>query len=157
MTNTQRAYVIGVGMTDFKRCDTDVKELAQAAVRLALQDAGIAYDAVEQAYAGYINGMSTLGQQSLYGIGMTGIPVFNVNNNCSTGSTALYLAYNEVRSGMSDCVLAFGFEEMQPGALASHWDDRESPFASFLSALDRDVGLDEDNADLDATDDDLRW
>ncbi len=113
----EKAYVIGVGMTDFKRCDTEVKELAQSAARQALDDAGVAYEAVEQAYAGYINGMSTLGQQSLYGIGMTGIPVFNVNNNCSTGSTALYLAYNAVRSGMNDCVLALGFEKMQKGPL----------------------------------------
>jgi len=117
MANSGRVYVIGVGMTDFKRCDTDVKELAQSAAKAALADADVAYDKVEQAYCGYINGMSTLGQQSLYGIGMTGIPVFNVHNNCSTGSTALYLAYNAVRSGVADCVLALGFEKMQKGAL----------------------------------------
>ena len=104
-------------MTDFRRCDADVKELAQAAARDALQDAGVTYDSVEQAYAGYINGMSTLGQQSLYGIGMTGIPVINVHNNCSTGSTALYMAYHAIRSGMCDCALALGFEKMQKGAL----------------------------------------
>ena len=117
MADFGRVYVIGVGMTDFKRCDTDVKELAQSAAKAALADANVAYDRVEQAYCGYINGMSTLGQQSLYGIGMTGIPVFNVHNNCSTGSTALYLASNAVRSGMADCVLALGFEKMQKGAL----------------------------------------
>ena len=119
MGNFARAYVIGVGMTDFKRCDTDIKELAQSAARGALDDAGIDYSNVEQAWCGYINGMSTLGQQSLYGIGMTGIPVFNVHNNCSTGSTALYMAYNAVQSGMSDCVLALGFEKMQKGPLES--------------------------------------
>ena len=117
MADCGRVFVIGVGMTDFKRCDTDVKELAQSAAKAALVDANVAYDKVEQAYCGYINGMSTLGQQSLYGIGMTGIPVFNVHNNCSTGSTALYLASNAVRSGMADCVLALGFEKMQKGAL----------------------------------------
>lgn len=119
MGNFAGAYVIGVGMTDFKRCDTDIKELAQSAARGALDDAGIDYSNVEQAWCGYINGMSTLGQQSLYGIGMTGIPVFNVHNNCSTGSTALYMAYNAVKSGMSDCVLALGFEKMQKGPLES--------------------------------------
>jgi len=113
----RKVYVIGVGMTDFKRCETEIKELAQGAARDALADAGVNYDAVEQAYAGYINGMSTLGQQTLYGIGMTGIPVFNVHNNCSTGSTALYMAYNAIRSGMNDCVLALGFEKMQKGPL----------------------------------------
>jgi acetyl-CoA acyltransferase len=117
MGNFSKVYVIGVGMTDFKRCDTGIKELAQSAAKAALSDAGIEYNKVEQAYCGYINGMSTLGQQSLYGIGMSGIPVFNVHNNCSTGSTALYLAYNAIRSGMSDCILALGFEKMQKGAL----------------------------------------
>ena len=117
MANFERVYVIGVGMTDFKRCETSVKELAQSAATAALKDASVEYGAVEQAYCGYINGMSTLGQQSLYGIGMTGIPVFNVHNNCSTGSTALYLAYNAIRTGLSECVLALGFEKMQKGPL----------------------------------------
>jgi acetyl-CoA acetyltransferase len=117
MANFGRVFVIGVGMTDFKRCETGIKELAQSAATAALKDANIEYNSIEQAYCGYINGMSTLGQQSLYGIGMTGIPVFNVHNNCSTGSTALYLAYNAIRSGLNDCVLALGFEKMQKGAL----------------------------------------
>jgi len=117
MAHVSKVYVIGVGMTDFKRCETGIKELAQLAAKAALADANIEYNKVEQAYCGYINGMSTLGQQSLYGIGMSGIPVFNVHNNCSTGSTALYLAYNAIRSGMSDCILALGFEKMQKGAL----------------------------------------
>jgi acetyl-CoA acyltransferase len=117
MANFGRVFVIGVAMTDFKRCETGIKELAQAAATAALRDANLQYDSIEQAYCGYISGMSTLGQQSLYGIGMTGIPVFNVHNNCSTGSTALYLAYNAIRTGLNDCVLALGFEKMQKGAL----------------------------------------
>jgi len=117
MANFGRVFVIGVGMTDFKRCETGIKELAQAAASAALKDANMQYDSIDQAYCGYISGMSTLGQQSLYGIGMTGIPVFNVHNNCSTGSTALYLAYNAIRSGLNDSVLALGFEKMQKGAL----------------------------------------
>ncbi len=115
--NQDRVFVIGVGMTRFVRCDTDVKELAQSATRDALADAGIAYDAIEQAFCGYVNGMSTLGQQSLYGVGMTGIPVYNVNNNCSTGSTALYMAHTAIRTGQNDVVLALGFEKMQKGPL----------------------------------------
>jgi len=117
MANFGRVFVIGVGMTDFKRCDTGIKELAQSAATAALKDANVQYHSIEQAYCGYISGMSTLGQQSLYGIGMTGIPVFNVHNNCSTGSTALYLAYNAIRTGLNDCVLALGFEKMQKGPL----------------------------------------
>ena len=117
MTNRDRVFVIGVGMTKFERCETDVKELGQAATKSALQDADIGYDAIEQAFCGYVNGMSTLGQQTLYGVGMTGIPVYNVNNNCSTGSTALYMAYTAIRSGQNDAVLALGFEKMQKGPL----------------------------------------
>lgn len=113
----ERVFVIGVGMTDFRRCDTDVKELGRRAVRDALTDADVGYPALEQAFCGYVNGMSTLGQQTLYGIGMTGIPVYNVNNNCSTGSTALYMAWTAIRTGQNDAVLALGFEKMQKGPL----------------------------------------
>ncbi len=117
MANFGKVYVIGVGMTDFGRCEVDIKELAQSAAKDALKDANVEYNKIEQAFCGYINGMSTLGQQSLYGVGMTGIPVYNVHNNCSTGSTALYLAYNAIRTGLNDCVLALGFEKMQKGSL----------------------------------------
>src|SRR6266581_3779391 len=75
------------------------------------------HDEVQQAYVGYVYGESTSGQRAVYELGMTGIPVVNVNNNCSTGSTALYLARQAVRFGAADCVLALGFEQMSPGAL----------------------------------------
>jgi len=117
MAEKNRVFVIGVGMTKFERTDGDVKQLAQAAANDALADAKIDYAKIEQAWCGYINGMSTLGQQSLYGIGMTGIPVYNVNNNCSTGSTALYSAYTAVKHGINDAALALGFEKMQKGPL----------------------------------------
>src|SRR6478752_526116 len=93
--------------------------MGERAVRAALADAGIGYELVQQAYAGYVFGDSTSGQAALYGLGLTGIPVFNVNNNCATGSSALYLARQAVQSGAVDCALAVGFEFMQPGALSS--------------------------------------
>lgn len=114
--------VIGVGMTKFERCNTAFQQLAQQAGRDALKDAGIKYTDVEQAYVGYVSGISTSGQQAVYGIGMTGIPVYNVNNNCSTGSTALYLGYQAISAGLNECVLALGFEKMQKGALAPSAD-----------------------------------
>ena len=117
MSKGNRVFVIGVGMTKFERCERDVKELAGDATKDALKDAGIDYEDIGQAFVGYINGMSTLGQQALYRVGMTGIPVYNVNNNCSTGSTALYMAYNAVKFGQNDAVLALGFEKMQKGPL----------------------------------------
>src|SRR5271155_2836700 len=73
---------------------------------------------------------------------MTGIPIVNVNNNCSTGSTALYLARQAVASGDADCVLALGFEQMQAGALKSHWEDRprtRARFAHIVSDLTADA------------------
>jgi acetyl-CoA acyltransferase len=117
MSKGNRVFVIGVGMTKFERCEREAQDLAGEATKGALKDAGVDYAAIEQAFVGYINGMSTLGQQSLYRVGMTGIPVYNVNNNCSTGSTALYMAYNAVRFGQNEAVLALGFEKMQKGPL----------------------------------------
>ena len=109
--------VIGVGMTKFERCDRDFTDLVQEAVTQAIEMAGVAPTDFEQAYAGYVNGMSTQGQRALYMMGIGGLPVYNVHNYCSTGSTALHLGYQAVASGMNECVLAFGFEKMQKGPL----------------------------------------
>jgi sterol carrier protein 2 len=139
---TERVTVAGVGMVPFatpsKSESYDV--LAAGAVRAALADAGIGLAAVQQAYAGYVYGDSTSGQNALYQVGMTGIPVINVNNNCSTGSSALFLARQAVASGAADCVLALGFEQMQRGALKAHWDDRPSAFTRFDDAFTRELG-----------------
>lgn len=101
--------------------------MASKAVKGALEDAGIHYSDIQQAYASYVYGDSTCGQRALYMVGMTGIPIINVNNNCSSGSTSLFLARQAVASGMVECALAVGFEEMKPGALASAWQDRTPP------------------------------
>jgi acetyl-CoA acetyltransferase len=114
--------------------------MAAEAVRLALADAGVSYDQVQQAYVGYVYGDSTAGQRALYEVGMTGIPIVNVNNNCSTGSTALFLARQAVSSGAADCVLALGFEQMKPGAIGAVFTDRPSPFDRFDATTDQLVG-----------------
>lgn len=120
--------VAGVGMIPFtkpgKSEEWDV--MAEKAIRLALADAGISYDLIQQAYAGYVYADSTAGQSALYRVGSTGIPVFNVNNNCATGSSALYLARQMIESGAIDCALAFGFEQMVPGALGTVFKDRKA-------------------------------
>lgn len=135
---TQQILVAGVGMIPFTKPGAGAPyfEMGAQAIRLALADAGIAYEHVQQAYAGYVYGDSTSGQRALYEVGMTGIPIINVNNNCSTGSTALFLARQAIASGIADCVLAVGFEQMQPGALASHWTDRPNSFANFDAMCD---------------------
>jgi sterol carrier protein 2 len=135
---TQQILVAGVGMIPFTKPGASAPyfEMGAQAIRLALADAGIGYEHVQQAYAGYVYGDSTCGQRALYEVGMTGIPVINVNNNCSTGSTALYLARQAIASGMADCVLAVGFEQMQAGALGAFWTDRPNSFANFDALCD---------------------
>jgi acetyl-CoA acetyltransferase len=132
------ALVAGVGMIPFSKPGASAPYFAMAAeaIRLALGDAGVGYDQVQQAYAGYVYGDSTCGQRGLYEVGMTGIPLINVNNNCSTGSSALFLARQAVESGAVDCALAFGFEQMQPGALGSAFEDRPNPMGRFADLTD---------------------
>ncbi len=130
---SSRVIVAGVGMIPFAKPGTSESYdvMGARAAGLALEDAGISHADVQQAVVGYVYGDSTCGQAAVYRVGMTGIPVVNVNNNCSTGSSALFLARQLVESGALDCVMALGFEQMQPGALQSHWNDRPSPFARF--------------------------
>ncbi|MBE1579964.1 acetyl-CoA acetyltransferase [Amycolatopsis roodepoortensis] len=134
-----KVYVVGVGMTKFekpgRREGWDYPQMAKESGTKALEDAGISFDEVRQAYVGYVYGESTSGQRAVYELGMTGIPVVNVNNNCSTGSTALYLAAEAIRGGRADCALALGFEKMQPGSLGSTYDDREQPMGRHIQAL----------------------
>jgi acetyl-CoA acetyltransferase len=141
-------FVAGVGMIAFTKPGSNepYPQMAARATRAALADAGIGYDSVQQAYAGYVYGDSTAGQRALYDVGMSGIPIVNVNNNCSTGSTALFLARQAVASGVADCVLALGFEHMSPGALGAVFADRPSPFDRFDEAT-RDL-VDQDEIPL---------
>ncbi|MET9327634.1 lipid-transfer protein [Tsukamurella sp. NPDC003166] len=126
---SDKAQVIGVNMVKFAKpgANDPYEVMAANAIRGALQDAGIAYNEVQQAFAGYVYGDSTCGQRAVYDVGMTGIPVFNLNNYCASGSSALLLARQAVEAGVVDCALAFGFEEMTPGALGSAFTDRTSP------------------------------
>lgn len=129
----KKVYVVGVGMTKFVKpsADNDYPQMGKEAVEAALADAKIKYDQVQQAVCGYVFGDSTCGQRVLYQIGMTGIPIYNVNNNCSTGSNALFLAKQLVEGGIADCVLAVGFEKMSPGALGG------TPFTDRTNPMDR--------------------
>jgi sterol carrier protein 2 len=139
-----QVVVAGVGMVPFAKPGKSESyyQMGEKAARAALDDAGVAYAAVQQAYVGYVYGDSTCGQAALYGIGLTGVPIINVNNNCSTGSSALFLARQAVASGMADCVLALGFEQMVPGALGSSFPEKVSPLFRH-QAVEREVqGID---------------
>jgi len=138
----RRVIVAGGGMIPFAKpgASAAYDTMGADATIAALADAGVAYPEIEQAYVGYVYGDSTAGQKTLYRVGMTGIPVVNVNNNCSTGSTALYLARQAVESGAVDCALALGFEQMAPGALTAKFTDRPTPFDDFDRETDTLVG-----------------
>jgi sterol carrier protein 2 len=142
---SRNVYVTGVGMIPFAKpgASASYDQMGALAARQALEDAGAGYGDVDQAYCGYVYGDSTSGQKALYQVGMTGIPIINVNNNCSTGSTALYLARQAIASGAAECVLVLGFEQMTPGALGSVFTDRPSPFDQFDAVTDELVGMPE--------------
>lgn len=138
-----KAYVVGVGMTQFlkPRGLVDYPEMGLEAATKALLDAGISYDKVEYAYTGYVYGDSTAGQRVLYQLGMTQIPVINVNNNCSTGSTALYQARMLVEKGVVDCAMALGFERMERGSLGSKFTDRTNPLDHVMGVMAENRGF----------------
>ncbi|HVN34276.1 MAG TPA: lipid-transfer protein [Casimicrobiaceae bacterium] len=138
----RKVLIAGVGLVPFAKpgASEPYDAMGADATAAALADAGVAYVDVEQAFVGYVYGDSTAGQKALYRVGMTGIPIFNVNNNCSTGSTALYLARQAVESGSVECALAMGFEQMSPGALTTHFNDRPTPFDDFNRETDALVG-----------------
>lgn len=136
---SNRVFVVGVGMTKFekpgRREGWDYPAMALESGTAALSDAGINYDQIQQAYAGFCYGESCSGHRAVYGLGLTAIPVFNVNSNCSTGSSALFLAAQAIRGGSADCTLAIGFEKMAPGSLSTSYNDREQPLQRHLEAM----------------------
>nr|WP_060985454.1 lipid-transfer protein [uncultured Acidovorax sp.] len=137
-----KVIVAGVGMVPFTKpgASEPYHVMGEKAVRQALADARVEYPMIQQAYVGYVYGDSTCGQRALYPVGMSGIPIVNVNNNCSTGSTALFLARQAVESGAVDCVLALGFEQMAAGAIKAQFEDRPTPFEAFDRATAELVG-----------------
>lgn len=145
MSPKVRVFVVGVGMTKFekpgRRDDFDYPQMAKESVTKALNDAGLQMSDIKQACVGYVYGDSTSGQRALYEIGMTGIPVYNVNNNCSTGSTALIMAKQLLETGNADCALALGFEKMERGSLTSKFLDRTNPMDKHVQVMAEIAGI----------------
>ena len=102
-TRGRDVFVAGVGMTKFekpgRREGWDYPDMVREAGTAALADAGVSYDEIEQVAVGYVYGESTSGQRAAYELGLTGVPVINMNNNCSTGSTALFYARQLIAGG----------------------------------------------------------
>ena len=138
----RRVNVIGVGMVKFQKpgASDEYNVMASNAIKAAIGDSKVDFKDVEQAFAGYVYGDSTCGQRAIYEVGLTGIPVINVNNNCSTGSTALFLARQAIEAG-AECVLAVGFEKMEKGALGSKFTDRTNPLDKHAEVMSRVQGF----------------
>ncbi len=139
----RKVNVIGVGMTKFQKpgASDEYNVMAVKAAKAAMEDANVPWKEVEAAYVGYVYGDSTCGQRAVYELGLTGIPVFNVNNNCSTGSTALMLAKQAIEGGIAECVIALGFEKMEKGALTAKWSDRANPLEWQVDVMSRVQGF----------------
>lgn len=139
----RKVNVLGVGMVKFGKpgASDDYNVMASTAIRHAIGDAAVKFDEIEHAYAGYVYGDSTCGQRAVYEVGLSGIPVFNVNNNCSTGSSALFLGRQAIEGGLAECVLVVGFEKMEKGALGSKFTDRTNPLDRHAEVMSRVQGF----------------
>ena len=117
--------VVGVGLHSFGRFpEQDLASLARHAVRDALTDSGVQWKDIPVAYFGhvYYHGMS-VGETALAALGLTGVPIVNVENACSSGSTALWQAYWGIASGVFDLALAFGAEKVPRGPVTVTVED----------------------------------
>lgn len=125
-------------MTKFEKpgsLEWDYPDMGRIASERALDDACISYAQVDQVICGYCYGDSTCGQRVVYQLGMTGVPVYNVNNNCATGSSALFMAKQFIQGGISECVLAVGFEKMEKGSLGTKYNDRTIPLDRHVDKM----------------------
>lgn len=112
--------IAGVGMHPFGRFgETSVVELGIAAVRSALADAGVGRGGFQAAYCGTVYSGVAAGHKVLTALGMTGMPIVNVEAGCASGGAALGLGVEAIRSGRCDCVLVFGMEKMPKGIIRS--------------------------------------
>jgi acetyl-CoA acetyltransferase len=135
----REVQVLGVGMTTFgKFLDRGLKDLGGEAIREALGDAGLGATDLQAAFvgnamAGLITGQECIrGQVILRGLGLGGLPVYNMENACASASTAFHTAWMAVAGGMYDVVLALGVEKLYD-------EDKKKSFAALGSAVDREA------------------
>jgi acetyl-CoA acyltransferase len=132
----QKVRIVGAGMTRFgKFMNRGLRDLAEEAVRNALEDAGVDITDIQAAYvansvAGLITGQETIrGQVVLRKTGLLGVPIINVENACASASSAFHLGWMSVASGMYDCVLALGVEKLSD-------PDKAKSLRAFNAAVD---------------------
>lgn len=141
-----KVFVVGVGMSKFLKPGShqlSYVDLGNQAVSRALFDSNIDFKDIQAGYVGYVYLPSCAGQKVLYKSGLNGIPIVNVNNNCSTGSSAFNLAYKAIQSGQIDCAIALGMDKMAKGSLPIEIDE-SAPVYDSVKAL-RDKGLFKEN------------
>ncbi|MGH8807565.1 MAG: thiolase family protein, partial [Noviherbaspirillum sp.] len=105
-------YISGVAMTPFGRHSASMQDLTQTAVTEAVADAGIEIGAVESIYACNVFGGMVLGQVLLRDLGLSGLPIYNVENACASGATGVHLACHALQAGIYDTVVVFGVEKL---------------------------------------------
>lgn len=147
---SNKVVICGVGMVPFRKPGESISYelMAKGAAIAALKDANIPYEKIQQSYCSYVYGDSCAGQAALYNVGITGIPITNVNNNCASGSTAFAHAAQAIKYGISECAMALGFEQMSPGAIEMVFPDRLSPIKRHTDAVADILNLPENERNL---------
>jgi sterol carrier protein 2 len=140
----RKVFVVGVGMTKFEKPfsrEWDYPDMVEEAGTKAFDDAGLTIADVEQVAVGYCYGDSTYGQRAVYPLGMTGVPIYNVNNNCATGSSATFMIKQFIEGGIIDCGMAVGFEKMEKGSLGIKYTDRTTALDKHFQAMVEKCGF----------------
>lgn len=120
MNQMKDVAVAGIGLVRWKRyLDQEIYDFGSEAILNALKDAGMEWKEIQAAFCGSVYQGTGSGHQVIKEIGMTGIPIVNVENACSSGASAFRLAYQSVAAEMYDIVLAAGFEKMPRGPIPS--------------------------------------
>jgi len=120
MNQMKDVAVAGIGLVRWKRyVDQEIYDFGSEAILNALKDAGMEWKEIQAAFCGSVYQGTGSGHQVIKEIGMTGIPIVNVENACSSGASAFRLAYQSVAAEIYDIVLAVGFEKMPRGPIPS--------------------------------------
>lgn len=131
--------VIGTGLIPFaKYYEKTLADLASPAVRAAMAEANVDRKDIQAAWCGTALGGMMAGQRALKPLGMTGIPIANMENACASSATAFHTAWTAVAAGMYDCALVIGVEKLTKlagGPLPVEQEDWEAAYGLMMPAL----------------------
>lgn len=133
------AHIAGVGMTRFgKQSERTVEDIGREAMLAAMKDAGIGRNQIDEVFCGSTFGGSLIGQRILRDLGMTGLPITNVENACSSGAAAIREACSAVASGRADTILVLGVEKLTAlggGTIPLEKTDIEANLGAVMPAV----------------------